>query len=393
MLEILKKQPLCHQLSENELKQLASLGVYQTFEKETALVKEDECAEYFYILVKGRVHVTKRAKNKQEKEYHHLLRQLTPGAIMGEMALIDNETRSANLIAKASTLVIKFAIADVKKNTELFAALARALAKTMTERLRYTNEVTLASMSNELEKRQQQIKMGVMIVSLLWLISAYSLILSMIPIFQSLIPATAVISTVLLAVIAVLLFLSIIKNVFPLHYFGLTLTNAKTHIVEACLYALPLFILCLVGKWIFLKLIGSNEALFTPANAYMENGKLNLTLFLMSWLAYLLLVPMQEFVARGTLQTAITRFLPGEGLVKEWHGIVLSNLIFATLLAHVNFLLAIAALIPGLFWGWLFNKQHSLIGVSVSHFLVGSFVLFVLGVPSSISMPHVLLTS
>jgi membrane protease YdiL (CAAX protease family) len=40
----------------------------------------------------------------------------------------------------------------------------------------------------------------------------------------------------------------------------------------------------------------------------------------------------------------------------------------------------VAAFVPGLFWGWMFAKQRSLVGVTVSHIAVGLWAIFALGV-------------
>ncbi|WP_404802349.1 CPBP family glutamic-type intramembrane protease [Bacillus shivajii] len=52
---------------------------------------------------------------------------------------------------------------------------------------------------------------------------------------------------------------------------------------------------------------------------------------------------------------------------------------FAMAHAHIGTLFALTAFIPGLFWGWMYTRQKSIIGVSISHMLIGIWVLFILG--------------
>jgi membrane protease YdiL (CAAX protease family) len=47
---------------------------------------------------------------------------------------------------------------------------------------------------------------------------------------------------------------------------------------------------------------------------------------------------------------------------------------------HMSFLFAALAFLPGIFWGILFNRQRHILGVTLSHFAIGAFVFFVLGV-------------
>lgn len=47
---------------------------------------------------------------------------------------------------------------------------------------------------------------------------------------------------------------------------------------------------------------------------------------------------------------------------------------------HLSFLFALLAFIPGLFWGVLFHRRPNLVGPTLSHFVVGGYVFFVLGI-------------
>ena len=42
---------------------------------------------------------------------------------------------------------------------------------------------------------------------------------------------------------------------------------------------------------------------------------------------------------------------------------------------------AIAVFFPSLFWGALYARHRTLVGVSVSHILIGVYVAFFLGLP------------
>ena len=96
-------------------------------------------------------------------------------------------------------------------------------------------------------------------------------------------------------------------------------------------------------------------------------------------IAYALFTPAQEFITRGALQSSLQMFVGDETRGKLWSAILLSNLMFAAAHSHTSFGLAVAVLVSGLFWGWLYAKQRSLLGVSVSHFLIGVWALFIVG--------------
>jgi membrane protease YdiL (CAAX protease family) len=69
----------------------------------------------------------------------------------------------------------------------------------------------------------------------------------------------------------------------------------------------------------------------------------------------------------------------------NWKAIVVSNLIFATAHTYLGLWFCLAVFLPGIFWGWMFAKQRSIIGVTVSHILVGIWGIFALGLTAMIS--------
>ena len=91
----------------------------------------------------------------------------------------------------------------------------------------------------------------------------------------------------------------------------------------------------------------------------------------------MLSVPLQELVVRGALQGFLHEFLSGRGRL-TW-AIVLSNLMFSTAHVFISPFYSYATFGLGLFWGVLYARQGTLVGVSVSHAIVGIWSIFVLG--------------
>jgi membrane protease YdiL (CAAX protease family) len=95
---------------------------------------------------------------------------------------------------------------------------------------------------------------------------------------------------------------------------------------------------------------------------------------------YLLLTPVQEFVARCGIQAPLYAFLQGSELKRASLSIVVSNLVFSAVHAHIGLAFALLAFIPGLFWGWLFLRTNSWLGASLSHLFVGGAAIFLFGI-------------
>ena len=89
------------------------------------------------------------------------------------------------------------------------------------------------------------------------------------------------------------------------------------------------------------------------------------------WLAaaYVVFAPLQELIYRGGVQGSLSHFLTGPR--REWLAIVGANIIFSAAHLYVSPGLAVMAFVAGLFWGWLYARQGTLVGVSVSHVLLG----------------------
>jgi membrane protease YdiL (CAAX protease family) len=96
-----------------------------------------------------------------------------------------------------------------------------------------------------------------------------------------------------------------------------------------------------------------------------------------NFVVYGLHSPIQEFITRGVLQGSLQHFLVGKHIVTR--SILISNALFAATHVHLfGGVMALVVFIPGLFWGWLYSRHPTILGVSISHILIGWWGLFVL---------------
>ena len=166
----------------------------------------------------------------------------------------------------------------------------------------------------------------------------------------------------------------------PFAVFGLTLRGWRPVVREALVWTA---LICAATTILKLVLIGTNgayahERLFNLTGLLEPNpSPAHLRTSLAIGIIYLAVAPLQEFIARAGLQTALRRCLSG-----RWStivSIVASNAMFACAHLHLSVGFAIVAFFPGLLWGALFHRQRHIVGVSVSHVLCGWFAFFVVG--------------
>jgi len=112
--------------------------------------------------------------------------------------------------------------------------------------------------------------------------------------------------------------------------------------------------------------------LMIPLLKMRMNGPLfNWSLLNWSVPAYIIIAMFQEFLMRGVSLTAVEHVFPGR------HHVIMAIVITAALFAAVHIYFspqfAVAAFVCGLVWGWLYTRHRTIIGIGISHFLVGNF--------------------
>jgi CRP-like cAMP-binding protein len=369
-------------LEEKDLQFFLKLGKEVQFQQGEYVFKELDPADSIYIILKGKAEVIKHSLSEFGEEHSHVIAVLKKEDVLGDMALIESKPRSADVRAKTPLTALIFNIQDIKDNASIHLVLTKNLAKMLSRRLRYTNEVTVKNMAYNLAQARARNALGAFMVVIFWFISLYTLSLTTLIKFKAHMFSSTPISISLIFIFTVAILIAMRKTGIPMARFGITIEDWKAKCLQAILYTLPLMFFFLAVKLdaVYFGENHSSKFLFSGPREYIFDGKFEPLTYFFTLTAYIIFTPVQELVTRCALQTTFFLFLPGTELARKWNSIVLSNLIFAAVHSHMDLLFAVGAFFPGLFWGWLFHKQQSLIGVSVSHVLLGVWVLFILGV-------------
>lgn len=138
--DLLKNVYLFDGLSMTELVELLKICRQERFPKDGFIFLEGDLGDKCYIIEQGEVRISKYIQGAGEEA----LKILRTGDYFGEMALIDGFPRSATAVANSdvTALVIEKAELDraLSANRELESKLLRVFCKTLSERLRDTNE-------------------------------------------------------------------------------------------------------------------------------------------------------------------------------------------------------------------------------------------------------------
>ena len=129
--EMFGSVPLFKGLEDQDLKAIASLSKEMSFREGETIVKEGDAGLGFYVIINGEAVVKRRNK---------IVAKLQRGSFFGEMALLDDQPRSADVVATEPTkclVLLRWNFWSlVSKNKKV----VRGLFKEMARRLRATNE-------------------------------------------------------------------------------------------------------------------------------------------------------------------------------------------------------------------------------------------------------------
>lgn len=134
--ELIRTVPIFSELSEEEVAAVARHAARRQFAKDAVIFFENEPGDTLYVVAAGRVRVSILGDDGREV----ILSVLGPGDFFGEMALLDNDPRSATTIAAEDTELLCLSRPDFEKVMRESPTMMMALIKVLTTRLRHANQ-------------------------------------------------------------------------------------------------------------------------------------------------------------------------------------------------------------------------------------------------------------
>ncbi len=133
---ILREVPIFSELHEEQIGTIMEMTVRRTFQKNTMIVIEEDSADTLYIIDKGSVKITRL--NDEGREV--ILAILGSSEFFGEMALLDGQGRSANVMALDDTVMFTLTRRDFLDVLNRFPSISIQLLREMTSRLRKSDQ-------------------------------------------------------------------------------------------------------------------------------------------------------------------------------------------------------------------------------------------------------------
>ncbi len=128
----LKRVPLFSDLSPAELERFAEVAREREYPKNSVILFEDDPGDALYVVSGGQVKVVLIGEDGREV----ILSVLSDGDFFGEMSLIDDEPRSAHVIAMRDSRLLVLRRDDFQQQLQEHPSIALKVLKVMVQRLR-----------------------------------------------------------------------------------------------------------------------------------------------------------------------------------------------------------------------------------------------------------------
>lgn len=135
-IELLGRVPLLSGLSDEELERVAQVAVPRSYPKGARVFHEGDESDACYIVRSGEVRVTREHSDGRAIA----LATLGSGEIVGELAMLDGEVRSASVEALTDVELLAVAARDMRGLLQRNPAMTAKLVVALTRRVRETNE-------------------------------------------------------------------------------------------------------------------------------------------------------------------------------------------------------------------------------------------------------------
>ncbi len=133
---VLRRVPLFAELSEAEIARLGDIARDRSYPKNSVILFEDDPGDSLYVVVTGLVKVVLIGEDGREV----ILSVLKEGDFFGEMSLIDDQPRSAHVIAMEDSNLVVLRREDFQHRLREAPSISLGMLRALSRRLREADE-------------------------------------------------------------------------------------------------------------------------------------------------------------------------------------------------------------------------------------------------------------
>ena len=357
---------------------------------ENTIIEPSEIASNRLLLIAwGEAEVLQTTRSPRSGTMEHRIDLLEAGGILGITAFMSlpGEAEHSQIRTTRPTEVMTFDFGDGETDDDLkqlHDQVKLSVGRTLAQQLTQSDQAIAENLAQRLAETRIKRSAGGFVIMNSCTLAIYTLTITALSGLTFHGTGRGVASIVIILFAFLPFIISVRTGPFTFRELGLTFRNARAVASEAII--LSSFVLAgLIGmKYLLVTFVPSfsGNSVFELAETFVRpgtSGGIDVTFYVINILVYSLFVPVQEVITRCGLQSLVREFLYGSDRYRTIVAILVSNLIFAAAHAHLNIGFAMSTFIGGLFWGWLFHRQRSIVGVTISHIMIGVTALFFLG--------------
>lgn len=375
----ISKLRLFTELSSASVDAIIDCGECITLKANTYLFYEHDLADYFYIVLRGSLGVIKSSKTTKSE---FKINTIFPGECVGEMAIVGLKQRTATIKSLEDVYLFRCSVKkiinliDKNSNTKNpFHPLVVYLEKSLVDRLERMNNEHVLAMQKEINYLNERCNISVFLFWVIAIMSVFSFLTQELISLMKNIGNTTYITLPIMLVLITLVGRLAFKIGLTAENLGLTTKNWRSAVKEAVIFSIPLLALMTIIKYFLIHFVPHFsqypliDVIYTYEKEFGSKTKAIESSIILDTCYLFIVVPLQEFLARGVLQGGLERFLTNKN--NTWYAIIGSNLVFSSFHIIISPGVALLTLIPGIYIGWLYSRNRTLIGPFVAHGLIG----------------------
>lgn len=138
--DLLRGCPLFYELFDEEVEKIVKYCTVYTFEAGQSIVQDGQSGNEIFVVLDGTVTV-----QKETPQGTITIQQLKQGDVFGEMVLVDEKVRSADIIAATVSYILEIKYENIfslfKKEPKVFGLMILNLSRLLAKRLRGSNQI------------------------------------------------------------------------------------------------------------------------------------------------------------------------------------------------------------------------------------------------------------
>ncbi len=353
----LKRFSILSGSTQEELATIAQAITIKTYPQSEIILQEGENSVELFFLFEGTVIISKKHPTEDES---YQLGEITAGHIFGDMNFIEYQTRSASITAKSNCTVgilSKEKLLSYDLGEKIYEKLIKSISNINITRLKQSNNAHVKAIRKEKDQLELRVKFGEFFIITIICFGLAGVVNDLVLNYRIINVYSGLFNWTYLLLLFALILYYIKEYRFNLAGLGLTTKNWQKSIIESVSFSIIFVILCLISAYIYVNYFHGH---FNYNKSYFVH---------LSFFTYIFHSFIQEFIARGVVQTSFQRFFDD---AKGNFSILMTSTLFLIFHLHQGLLAGVIAFLASLLLGWMYNRQKNLIGVTILHFVMGA---------------------